>query len=178
MVDDNGTEQAKLGTSWLLPLQVVTNVAVVAGILVLLYELNQTKDLAQVQTVDNAYLSAMSRNLALLGETPQKSIAKAIFAPNDIGTEDVVVLNQYYTALIVSWRRLKDVRAVGYFGDGWEEVVSEEAFNFNTPIGRKWWDSYQEYGDPEIISVVNAVLSRTATSDSLKFCRDLLPESG
>ena len=161
--------------SWLSPLQLLTNLAVVAGILVLIFELNQTRELAQVQTVDNAYLAAMSRNLALLGETPQESIAKAIFKPSEITEEDVVVLTQYYTAIVVSWRRLKDDRAIGYFGGGWEDVVAEEAFNFNTQFGRRWWLSYRQFGDAEIIGVVDRVLERTTVADSLSFYQALLP---
>ena len=142
MEDENENSQHIARSTWVSPLQLITNIAVVVGIAALIFELNQTRDLAQVQTFDNAYLSAMSRNLSLMGESPEKSMAKAIFSPNKIGQEDVVVLSQYYSAVIVSWRRLKDDRAIGYFGDGWEEVASEEAFNLNTQIGRKWWGQY------------------------------------
>ena len=177
MQDNEVPAQAHPRVSWLPPLQILTNVAVVAGILVLIFELYQTKDLAHVQTIDNAYVSAMSRNLALLGEAPEKALAKAIFAPNSIGTEDVVVLNQYYIALSVSWRRLKDTRAVGYFGGGWEYVVAEEALSLNTEFGRRWWAAYQTYGDPEIIAVVDEILDRTEVADSLGYYQSLLPES-
>ena len=138
-------------------------------------ELNQTKDLAQVQTYDNAYLSVMSRHLALMGESPQQSIAKSIFQPGSISQEDVLVLTQYYTANVVSWRRLKDENAVGYFGGGWEQVVAQEAFNLNNPIGRKWWESYKQRGDPEIIEVVDSSLSQTTEEELRRYSQDLLP---
>lgn len=77
-------EEPTTEKSWLPSLQLVTNLAVVAGIIVLIFELNQNRDLAQVQAYDNAYLTATSRNLALLGETPQISIARSIFHPDDL----------------------------------------------------------------------------------------------
>jgi len=138
--------------SWLPSIQLITNLTVVAGIVVLMFELNQTKDLAQVQTYDNAYLSVTSRNL-----------------------EDVVVLTKYYTAIVVSWRRLKDENAVGYFGGGWEQVVAQEASNLNNQVGRKWWRSYQQFGDPEIIAVVDRVLSETTIEEWRGFYQNLLP---
>jgi len=167
--------QPKTDKSWLQPLQLLTNFAVVAGILVLVFELNQTRDLAQVQTYDNAYHSAISRNLALIGEAPQVSLAKAIFKPDEIQPEDVVVLNRYYTVVVVSWRRLKDKNAVGYFGGGWEQVVTQEARNFNTQFGRKWWTSYRSVGDPDIVAVVDTILDRITIEESFEFYNNLLP---
>lgn len=161
--------------SWLPSIQLITNLTVVAGIVVLMFELNQTKDLAQVQTYDNAYLSVTSRNLSLMGESPQQSIAKSIFQPERISQEDVVVLTKYYTAIVVSWRRLKDENAVGYFGGGWEQVVAQEASNLNNQVGRKWWRSYQQFGDPEIIAVVDRVLSETTIEEWRGFYQNLLP---
>lgn len=178
MENQNDQTEEQKGNSWVSPLQLITNIAVVVGIAALIFELNQNRDLAQVQTFDNAYLSAMSRNLSLMGESPETSLSKAIFRPSDINQEDAVVLSQYYSALIVSWRRLKDDRAIGYFGDGWEGVVSEEAFNLNTQIGRKWWEQYKAYGDAEIIVVVNSVLDRISVTNTFNFYQGLLPDGG
>ena len=77
-------EEPTTEKSWLPSLQLVTNLAVVAGIIVLIFELNQNRDLAQVQAYDNAYLTATSRNLALLGVTPQISIARSISIPTTL----------------------------------------------------------------------------------------------
>lgn len=169
-------EEPTTEKSWLPSLQLVTNLAVVAGIIVLIFELNQNRDLAQVQAYDNAYLTATSRNLALLGETPQISIARSIFHPDDLTPEDVIVLHQYYTAILVNWRRLKDEHAIGYFGGGWEGVVAAETFHLNTYLGRKWWNSPRQFRDQEISAVVDRILKETSVEDSVAFYRNLLPK--
>ncbi len=139
-------------------IQLTTNVAVVIGLLLLIYELNQSRDLTRVQVVDAAYNAAVSRNLAVLGESPEKAIAKSVFSPNEITQSEAVVLSQFYTALLVSWLRNKDERGLGYFERSFEEVIVSEVYFLNTVPGRKWWASIRGFTDPEIVAAVDKAL--------------------
>jgi len=156
--------------------QIAMNLAVVIGIIALIVELNQTRELASVEIADSAYNSAITRNLTLLGEAPHDAIAKAIFFPDDITPTDAVILDRYYTVLLLSWRALKDERSVGYFGDDWKAVVAEDAFNLNSVAGRKWWVVSRPYHDPEIAKVIDQTLASTDPSQTRSFIGAMLPE--
>jgi len=156
-------------------LQSLTNLAVVAGIAVLIYELKLTRELASVQTVDQAYTLAIERNLALLGNAPEEVLARSIFAPERLTPSDVIVLNQYFLSVVTNWVRIKDERAVGYFGRGWKSVVQLEAPTLNTPIGRRWWAGYRRYPDAELVQLVDAALSEISVEESRAYFERLLP---
>ncbi len=142
-------------------LQIITNIGVVIGLVLLLYELNQSRDLTRAQVVDSVYGAVVSRNLALLGENPEDAIAKSIFRPEELTEADAIVLNQFYTALLVSWLRNKDPRGLGYFGGSNEElalIIASEAYFLNTEPGRRWWSITKPMTDPEIVAAVDTAL--------------------
>ena len=138
--------------------QLLTNVAVVIGLLLLIYELNQSRDLTRAQIVDGAYDAAVFRNLAILGESPEEAIARSLFHPEDVTEADAIVLSHFYTALLVSWLRNRDERGLGYFERGFEEVIASEAYFLNTIPGRKWWASVRDFQEPELAAAVDKAL--------------------
>ena len=143
-------------------LQITTNAAVVLGLILLIYELNQSRDLTRAQVVDSVYDAVVARNLALIGENPHEAIAKSVFRPEELTESDAVVLSQFYTALLVSWMRNKDDRGVGYFGqsrEDFENVIASEAYFLNTEPGRRWWAVTRSIVDPEIVAAVDGALS-------------------
>ena len=154
--------------------QLITNIAIIAGLVLLIYELNQSRDLARAQVVDSLYGAAVDRNLAVLGESPEQALARSIFAPDEITQSDAVVLSQYYTALLVSWLRNKDERGAGYFGRAYEEVIESEAYFLNTIPGRKWWDSIREFQDPQLSAAVDRALQNLSPAQQRKMVAQLV----
>ncbi len=144
-------------------LQITTNIAVVIGLVLLIFELNQSRNLTRAQIVDATYDAVVSRNLALIGEKPEEAFAKSVFAPDELTQSEAVVLSQFYTALLVSWLRNKDERGIGYFGQGFESVISTEAYFLNTEPGRRWWASVRPFTDPEIAKSVDSALSKMSS---------------
>ena len=139
--------------------QILTNIAIISGMVLLIYELNQSRDLARAQIVDAAYGAAVNRNLALLGESPEKAIAKSYFQPDEITESEAIVLSQFYTALLVSWLRNKDERGAGFFERSYQTVIASEAYFLNTVPGRTWWNSIKEAQDPELRFAVDQALA-------------------
>ncbi len=146
-------------------LQIITNIGVVFGLLLLLYELNQSRDLTRAQVVDSMYETVVIRSLSLIGETPEAAIAKSVFQPDELTESEAVVLSQFYTSLLVSWLRNKDERGAGFFEQAYAEVVASEAYYLNTEPGRRWWAVTRPYTDPAIAGVVDEALA-SMTSDS------------
>lgn len=140
-------------------LQIVTNIGVVVGLLLLIYELNQSRDLTRAQVVDSVYDAVVTRNLALVGEHPEDAIARSVFRPGELTESDAIVLSQFYTALLVSWMRNKDEYGLGYFGETFADVVASEAYFLNTRPGRRWWAVARSSVDPAIAAAVDESLA-------------------
>ena len=158
-------------------LQLLTNIAVVVGLVLLIYELNQSRNLTRAQVVDTVYGAAITRNLALVGETPHETIAKSVFRPEDITESDTVVLTQFYTALLISWLRNQDETGAGYFGIGYVQVIATEAYFINTVPGRKWWNAVKGLQDPEIVKAVDTALAGITPEGQRQFLAHLLGEN-
>ncbi|MEM1433840.1 MAG: hypothetical protein AAGG11_07300 [Pseudomonadota bacterium] len=143
-------------------LQVTTNVGVVIGLVLLIYELNQSRDLTRAQVVDSVYDAAVTRNLALLGENPEAAIARSVFRPDELSEQDAVVLTQFYTAMLVSWMRNKDESGLGYFEESFQYTIASEAYFLNTGPGRRWWSTVWSTVDPDIAAAVDSALANMA----------------
>ncbi|MEM8767542.1 MAG: hypothetical protein AAGE43_08875 [Pseudomonadota bacterium] len=140
-------------------LQIITNIGVVFGLLLLLYELNQSRDLTRAQVVDSLYETVVIRSLSLIGETPEAAIARSIFQPDELTESEAVVLSQFYTSLLVSWLRNKDESGAGFFGQPFTEVVASEAYYLNSEPGRRWWAVVGPNTDPAIAAAVDEALA-------------------
>ena len=76
--------------------QLITNVAILFGLGLVVYELNQSKQLASAQFVIDDMARETSIQLAMMGEDPREALAKAALHPADLNERDVVALDAYY----------------------------------------------------------------------------------
>ena len=157
-------------------IQLLTNLAVVIGLVLLIYELNQSRNLTRAQVVDQVYGAAVLRNLSLMGESPEKAIAKSVFRRDEITESDAIILTHFYTSLLVSWLRNRDERGVGYFGSAYEQVIQSEVYFINTVPGRTWWSSVRNDLDPDIVEAVDSALRELTPEGQKEFVSLLLPK--
>ncbi len=157
--------------------QLLTNIAVVIGLLLLIYELNQSRELTRAQMVDGAYDAAIFRNLALIGESPEGAIARSLFHPEDVTEADAIVLSHFYTALLISWLRNRDERGLGYFDREFEEVIASEAYFLNSIPGRRWWASVRDLQEPELAAAVDKALGPLTPEAQRRMLEQLVGEN-
>ena len=124
--------------------------------------------------VDSIYDAAVSRNLVLLGESPEVALTKSMFHPEKIDEQDAVILSQFYTAMLVSWMRDKDERGLGYFQRAFAEVVASEAYFISTEPGRIWWAAVREFTDPELTAVVDEALENMPVNANRQLLESML----
>ena len=90
--------------------QIVTNVAIVVGLTVVIYEIYQTRLLAEAQLAGEAYALVHSTNVSVAGEQLAKVLARACFEPDELSNEDTVVLLAYFDTRWISVSRLMVLR--------------------------------------------------------------------
>ena len=76
--------------------QIISNVAIIFGLGLVVYELNQSKQLVSGQFIKEYNARETSIRLAMMGEDPREALAKAALHPVDLDERDVVALDAYY----------------------------------------------------------------------------------
>ena len=153
-------------TNWL---QIAAGFAVLIGLGFVAYELKQSREIAQAQLLSDGFLAHASRRIAMMGEHPALTIAKACSEPDDLTAGDMIVLNSYYESyLSVSLRSRTIAKRTGVFPSS-DEPSYDFHFRevFQTPYGRFWWTTARaEYSvvDPDFVDSGNRVLKSFAQS--------------
>lgn len=76
-------------------LQIFSNVAILAGLVVVIYEINQSRDLAYGQILATSYATINERFVAQMGDSPQLALQKAVLNPDSLTPEDAVILDAH-----------------------------------------------------------------------------------
>ena len=86
--------------------QIVSNIAIIVGLGLVVYELNQSKTLAHVQFVNDDFARLTDLQMALIGEDPREAFAKASLSPNDLTEQDVVALEALYQTVAMNMNNI------------------------------------------------------------------------
>jgi hypothetical protein len=139
--------------------QLITNVAILFGLGLVVYELNQSKQLATGQFVIDNVARQASVQLAMMGEDPREALAKAALRPADLNERDVVALDAYYDSIVLGWFSYRVYSQRAGIDAPWQETVAESAGRvFSSEPARRWlraWAADQDdtFGTMEIVEI-------------------------
>ncbi len=84
-------------------LQIFSNFAIIVGLVIVVYEINQSRQLAYGQMLTDTYASINDRFMTFMGDDPRASLMKAALSPDQLSSQDAVALDAYYTSIIWGW---------------------------------------------------------------------------
>jgi len=122
-------------------LQLVSNTAIIVGLVVVIFELKQSHDIARTQLIRDDYIAIQSHLIALMGENAAVAVAKARSAPNELTDAEKEVVDTHLLVLysqLGSYEYIADTGTLYY--DDWMDVppvVLNRQFNF--AYARDWW---------------------------------------
>ncbi len=145
---------------WLTPL---ANVALLAGLVLVAYELNQNRSLARMELVNegNAVQNQIWANL--MGELPGEVIARAHECPEEMTYADFMAMDAFLFTSLNSLYRNYELAEEGIFTAGeWRQSVETYASWFlGSPFGRAWWtEEARSFFPSEFANHVDEQLSR------------------
>jgi hypothetical protein len=144
--------------------QIISNVAIIFGLGLVVYELNQSKQLANAQFVTENFHRMTSIQIAMMGEDPREALAKAALHPADLNEREVVTLDAYYESIMMGWFSLRVSSEYGDFDAPWRlTVVNSVQKDFSTEPGRRWlraWaaEADDTFGMKEVAEVAEGAL--------------------
>ncbi len=119
--------------------QIITNVAILFGLGLVVYELNQSKQLASAQFLIDSVARETSIQLAMMGEDPREALAKAALHPADLNERDVVALDAYYQSIVIGWVSFRLFSQSAGVDAPWRAIVADSAQrNFSSEPARRW----------------------------------------
>jgi hypothetical protein len=123
--------------------QIVSNVAIIFGLGLVVYELNQSKQFIHAELANEHFTRLSNRQLTIMGEDPRNAIAKAALRPSALNERDAVTLQAFYTEVINGWSGLHLTSEVIGADLDWRFAVEWEArLYFSTEPGRRWLEAW------------------------------------
>jgi hypothetical protein len=119
--------------------QIISNVAIIFGLGLVVYELNQSKQLASAQFYIDSVARETSIRIAMMGEDPREALAKAALHPADLNERDVVTLDSYYESIVFGWFNYKQFAQRAGIDVPWRKNVAVSAQReFSSEPARRW----------------------------------------
>ena len=143
--------------------QIISNVAIIVGLALVIYELNQSKLVANGQMIDASASRMNDQYLAMMGEDPRDALAKAALRPGDLDEKDAVTLDAFYMSIILGWANLYYTSELLDVERRWRAgVQTQTRIHFSSEPGRRWlqaWAADPPMGLTEIADLALAVIS-------------------
>jgi hypothetical protein len=124
-------------------LQICSNLAIVVGLVVVVYELNQNHLHVRAQLVMDDYTNVLGRHSDVMGENPASVIAKARSNPEQLTEEERIVADAHLSYVYVQLGSQSYMTTLGIF-EYWKEIavpVVNEIYDY--PYARAWWKEHR-----------------------------------
>lgn len=125
-------------------LQIVANLGILAGIVLVFVQIRQSNEITGAQLFSDGMESAIARDLALIGETPERSMIQVMYEPETATREDYFVADHIYMAITRQFYRTIVLSEADLYGT-WEGLdtqrfISGNAILFACPYGLAFLD--------------------------------------
>jgi len=131
-------------------LQVSANVAILAGVVLVIFQLRQTADLLELQILKQDTDSYISGELVMIGENYADTWQKMIEEPENLNLAEMRAIESHLWAHdIFRWRNLYDLHRSGLLDeDAWKRMVRDDLeYELAHPYGRAWWEAVRHESD-------------------------------
>ena len=131
-------------------LQLSANVAILAGLVLVIFQLRQNADLLEFQILKQDADSYIAAELMMIGENYADTWQKMIEEPENLNLAELRAIDSHLWAHdIVRWRNMYDLHSRGLLDEGaWKRRVREDLeYELAHPYGRAWWAEMREIPD-------------------------------
>lgn len=156
-------------------LTLAANFGVIAGLILVAVQINQNTQITKAQMANDYFLADMALELAMMGENPAAAWNRAVYAPDQLSSEDAVVLDRYFNYGLVQLHRLQEMDKLGMAYEGWQERFDYLGWHLGNEAGRRWWESVRNDYPPEFRDRIDGILARAGYSANREMLDALLP---
>ena len=148
---------------------VLANLGVLAGIVLLVYELNLSRELARAQFVNDAIWRYQGIELSVLGSELPAAWAKSLSTPGSLTAAEIKSLDSFLVSYVVHWRRNWQLANEGYRDRAEVErlIRGDAAFVMGNRFAQLWWQEIGQFNEPEFVQLVDSAISDVGPDDNL-----------
>ncbi len=163
--------------------QLFANTGLLIGLIVLIYEVNQSNSFAQSDSASVSAGFAFDRETAVVGENASLVLAKAIDDPDGLSTQELVIIDAYHRQFLMELNNEAYQAELGIVPSDWKENWGPYIrLHLDYPFGRKWWSLQRQrmIANPTSVGLVVSVIDRALseqTNERQEFFRLLKTES-
>jgi hypothetical protein len=128
-------------------LQLSANVAILAGVALVIFQLRQNAELLELQILNQEADSYIAGELVMIGENYADTWQKMIEEPENLNLAEIRAIESHLWAHdIVRWRNLYDLHSSGLLDENaWKRLVGEDLeYELAHPYGRAWWEEIRD----------------------------------
>jgi hypothetical protein len=142
-------------------LSIVANVGVLAGILLLVYELNQTRELAQAQFEVDRDTAFQESELGMIGADLATIWEKAIFDPGSLSGSEIRTLDAFYAIQLSRYGSAFDLERAGFRPSGSTRLLLQSGVTsyFGNSFAQLWWRYSRKDWDSDFAELMDEVIS-------------------
>lgn len=145
-------------------LQVAANVGIVAGLILVGFQLKQNSDLLKTQMLYEESTRAIDIETKVVGENGAEIWAKSITDPGNLSVAEQRVIEALLWSFTEQLRATRMLAELGLLDEAdWRQrVENDTAFYLANDYGRAWWANYSDGGDfpDDLVAAINDRLSR------------------
>ncbi len=150
-------------------LQVLGNLGLVLGLILVGVQIKQNSDLTRAQIGHDAWLQNSNWELAQMGESPHIVLAKIWFDPKSLSDEELVAADHYFHSWAVHMKRVEYSNDAGISLYS-EELIAQSATTvLENRIGRAWWNLNREavsLDAPRTAARIDEILTSPASASA------------
>ena len=132
-------------------LQIASNLGIIAGLVLVAMQIQQTRDLTTLQFQLEATGSFQQMEQVMMGQEPATAWAKSIQAPDELSAAEIKIVDSFLINHVNAWTRTHLMENAGLVPPGATRAAMRANvwFYFGNPFARQWWRTMAEYGDWE-----------------------------
>ena len=120
-------------------IQLASGVAIMIGLGLVLWELNQNEQLTRVQIAQGTFTEMSTEQTSLYGENVARTLGRACTKPSQLSEEELVVLDSFFQNQMVRVMRLKSQADLAGFNAPWKrDGVAHTRRIARYPQGKSW----------------------------------------
>jgi hypothetical protein len=144
-------------------IQIITGLAVLAGLMLVIIEMYQARVLATLQLTRDGYAENFAFKRQIMGENPAPILTKACLTPGELTETELTVVMAYYDYrydVIVMYKNMAEIS-----GDHslWRSAAQTNLnIALSTAPGRVEFEAYKDdprRWDPEIVAIAEAMIA-------------------
>jgi hypothetical protein len=143
-------------------LTLVSNLGIVAGFVLIAFQLQQNTQALQVQASAIVASATVTAESAFMGENVAEAYAIAEKTPRDLTDAQMLQVNGYLNTSFVSIQQTYLNYQTGLaLEQDWLQSKSYAVQQLSWPVGRAYWSATKKYYIPEFVSEIDEALLKT-----------------